>query len=162
MSFYNAPIKDMHFVYNELFEGSKLTEFPDYSEFTPDVVDTLLEEANKLASNVLQPINLSGDSEGCKIENGIVRTPKGFKEAYEIFIQNGWTGLSGSPKYGGQGSPAALYFLLQEMICSTNMAFGTYPGLTDGAYNAINLHGSEHQKDFYLPKFVTGKWTGTM
>ena len=162
MAVYNAPLRDMRFVYHELLDGDSLADLPPYADFTADVVDAVLEEAGKFTSEVLFPLNLSGDSEGCTLVNGIVRTPKGFKEAYDQFAQGGWTGIAADPDYGGQGAPAALHFLIQEMICSTNMSFGMYPGLTEGAYNAINLHGSDEQKALYLPKFVKGTWSGTM
>lgn len=162
MAAYTAPLRDMRFVYHELLGGDALADIPSYEDFTPDVVDAVLEEASKFTAEVLQPLNLSGDNEGCTLENGVVRTPNGFKEAYDQFAQGGWTGLSADPDFGGQGAPAALHFLIQEMICSSNMAFGMYPGLTEGAYNAINLHGNDDQKALYLPKFVKGTWSGTM
>jgi alkylation response protein AidB-like acyl-CoA dehydrogenase len=162
MAVYTAPLRDMRFVYHELLNGDALADIKAYEDFTPDVVDAVLEEAGKFTAEVLFPLNLSGDSEGCTLENGVVRTPKGFKEAYDQFAAGGWTGIAADPDYGGQGAPAALHFFIQEMICSTNMAFGMYPGLTEGAYNAIKLHGSAEQKDLYLPKFVDGTWSGTM
>ena len=162
MATYSAPLRDMRFVYHELLEGDALANMPAYADFTSDVVDAVLEEAGKFTSEVLFPLNLSGDTEGCTLENGVVRTPKGFKDAYDQFAQGGWTGLAADPDFGGQGAPAALHFLIQEMICSSNMAFGMYPGLTEGAYNAIKLHGSDAQKALYLPKFVEGTWAGTM
>ena len=162
MAVYAPPLRDMRFVYHELLDGDALAEMPAYEDFTPDVVDAVLEEAGKFTSEVLFPLNISGDTEGCTLENGVVRTPKGFKDAYDQFAQGGWTGISADPVYGGQGAPAALHFLISEMICSTNMSFGMYPGLTEGAYNAIHLHGSEDQKALYLPKFVEGTWSGTM
>jgi alkylation response protein AidB-like acyl-CoA dehydrogenase len=162
MAVYKAPLRDMRFVYHELLDGDSLADLPSYADFTADVVDAVLEEAGKFTSEVLFPLNLSGDSEGCTLENGVVRTPKGFKDAYDQFAQGGWTGIAAAPAYGGQGAPAALHFLIQEMICSTNMSFGMYPGLTEGAYNAINLHGSDEQKSLYLPKFAEGTWSGTM
>jgi alkylation response protein AidB-like acyl-CoA dehydrogenase len=162
MAVYSAPLRDMRFVYHELLDGDALAEMPAYADFTSDVVDAVLEEACKFTSEVLFPLNLSGDAEGCTLENGVVRTPKGFKEAYDQFAQGGWTGIAADPEYGGQGAPAALHFLISEMVCSSNMSFGMYPGLTEGAYNAINLHGSDDQKALYLPKFVDGTWSGTM
>ena len=159
---YTPPLRDMRFVYHELLDGDALAEIAQYADYTPDVIDAVLEEAGKITSEVLFPLNLSGDTEGCTLKNGVVYTPKGFKEAYDQFTQGGWTGLAAAPEFGGQGAPAALHFLVQEMICSTNMAFGMYPGLTEGAYNAINLHGSDKQKALYLPKFVEGTWSGTM
>lgn len=162
MAEYTAPLRDMRFVYHELLDGDALADMPAYADFTPDVVDAVLEEAGKFTAEVLQPLNLSGDSEGCTLENGVVRTPKGFKDAYDQYVQGGWGGIAADPDFGGQGAPAALHFLIQEMTCSANMAFGMYPGLTEGAYNAINLHGNDEQKALYLPKFVEGTWSGTM
>ncbi len=162
MAVYTAPLRDMKFVYHELLDGDSLADLPEYENFSADVVDAVLEEAGKFTAEVLFPLNLSGDTKGCVLENGVVRTPKGFKDAYDQFTQGGWTGIAADPDYGGQGAPAALHFLIQEMICSTNMSFGMYPGLTEGAYNAINLHGTDEQKALYLPKFVEGTWSGTM
>ncbi len=159
---YTAPVRDMRFLFNELLDGPQIQKIKCYEDFTPEVIDAMLEEGAKFTKEVLLPLNLSGDKEGCILENGVVRTPNGFKDAYDKFVEAGWTSLASSPEYGGQGAPAALYFLLQEMICSTNMAFSTYPGLTEGAYNAIKLHGSENQKNLYLPNFTNGNWSGTM
>ncbi len=105
---------------------------------------------------------MSGDEEGCKIENGVVTTPKGFKEAYDLFSESGWCGVACDPQYGGMGLPQTVNFVMQELICSANMSFGMYPGLSAGAYDAIYLHGTQEQKDLYLPKIVEGKWSGTM
>ena len=162
MATYTAPLRDMKFVYRELFNGDDLANLPGYADFSPDVVDAVLEEAGKLASEVLFPLNRSGDEEGCTFENGVVRTPKGFKEAYAQFIAGGWTGLGADPEYGGQGAPKALNMLVEEMICSANMSFGMYPGLTHGAYNALKLYGTDEQRALYLPKFTDGTWSGTM
>ena len=111
---------------------------------------------------MLLPINASGDEAGCVLENGVVRTPKGFKEAYDTFREGGWTALSADPRYGGQGLPESLNKLVEEMICSANLAFGLYPGLTHGACQAIASHASDELKDAYLPKMVDGTWSGTM
>ena len=162
MATYKAPLRDMKFVYRELFDGDALTNLPGYADFSADVVDAVLEEAAKISQEVLFPLNRSGDEEGCHFENGVVRTPKGFKEAYDQFISGGWTGLGTDPEYGGQGAPKALNMLVEEMICSANMAFGMYPGLTHGAYNALKLYGTDEQKQTYLPKFTDGTWSGTM
>ncbi len=162
MAVYSAPLRDMKFVYRELFNGDDLQNLPGYGDFSPDVVDAVLEEAAKISQEVLFPLNRSGDEEGCTFENGVVRTPKGFKEAYNQFIAGGWTGLAGDPDYGGQGAPKALNMLVEEMICSSNMSFGMYPGLTHGAYNALELYGTDEQKQLYLPKFIDGTWSGTM
>ncbi|MGB1076814.1 MAG: acyl-CoA dehydrogenase C-terminal domain-containing protein, partial [Bdellovibrionales bacterium] len=110
----------------------------------------------------LFPINMSGDEEGCHFDNGKVTTPKGFKEAYNLFTESGWTGVACDPQYGGMGLPHTVNFVMQEMICSANLSFGMYPGLSQGAIDAIYLHGTDEQKDFYLPSMVEGKWSGTM
>ncbi len=162
MAIYSAPLRDMKFVYRELFDGDGLANLPGYADFSPDVVDAVLEEAAKISKEVLFPLNRSGDEEGCTFENGVVRTPKGFKEAYNQFIAGGWTGLGAHTEYGGQGAPKSVNMLVEEMICSANMAFGTYPGLTHGAYNALKLYGTDEQKQLYLPKFTDGTWSGTM
>ena len=163
MATYTAPLADMAFLLNEVFDYSgEVTTLPGYEEAGPEMVEAILEEAAKFCENELLPLNLSGDAEGCHFENGVVRTPKGFKEAYEAFCQAGWAGLASDPDYGGQGLPKTLQFLFEELICSTNLSFGMYPGLSHGAYNALVLHGSEEQKTTYLPKIVDGTWAGTM
>jgi alkylation response protein AidB-like acyl-CoA dehydrogenase len=162
MATYKAPLRDYKFVLNELLDVSELSGFPGYEEATPEIFDAVLEEAGKFCEGMLFPINRSGDEEGCTFENGVVRTPKGFKEAYDQFCQSGWTALGADPAYGGQGLPHVLNFLVEEMICSTNMSFGMYPGLSGGAYNAIHQHGSDELKQRFLPKLVAGVWAGTM
>src|ERR1700761_2950075 len=162
MAVYKAPLKDIQFVMNEVLDVSSLAKLPGYEDATPDTIHAIVEEAAKLCENVLFPLNRSGDEEGCHYENGVVRTPKGFKEAYQQFIAGGWTGIAADPEYGGQGLPKAVNMLVEEMICSSNMAFGMYPGLTHGAYNALKLYGTDEQKHLYLPKFVEGTWSGTM
>jgi len=162
MATYTPPLREMKFVLRELFDGDSLKDLPGYGDFTADVVDAVLEEAGKLSAEVLFPLNRSGDEEGCTFENGVVRTPKGFKEAYKQFIEGGWTGIAADPDYGGQGLPKAINMLVEEMICSANMAFGMYPGLTHGAYNAVKLYGTDEQKAMFLPKFTDGTWSGTM
>ncbi|MBW7851142.1 MAG: acyl-CoA dehydrogenase C-terminal domain-containing protein [Rhodospirillales bacterium] len=162
MATYKAPLRDMRFVFNELYDGSKLAELSGYEEATPDLVDAVLEESSKLCEQVLFPINRSGDEEGCRFENGVVYTPKGFKEAYDTFVEGGWTAINCDPAYGGQGLPKFLDAMVVEMICSSNLSFGTYPGLTNGAYHAITAYGSDELKDKYLPNMVAGKWSGAM
>lgn len=162
MATFTPPLREMKFVFRELFNGDDLQNLKGYGDFSADVVDAVLEEAGKLSAEVLFPLNLSGDEEGCTFENGVVRTPKGFKEAYQQFAAGGWCGIACDPEYGGQGLPKAINMMIEELICSSNMAFGMYPGLTHGAYNALELYGTDEQKATYLPKFVDGSWSGTM
>ncbi len=162
MAVYKAPLRDMRFVLNEVLNVDAIASLPNFADITPDVIDAVLEEAAKICEQVLFPLNRSGDEEGCSFENGVVRTPKGFKEAYDTFTGGGWTNLSTDPDYGGQGLPATVGFVVQEMICSANLAFGMYPGLSAGAYEAINHHANDELKQRYLPKLGSGEWSGTM
>jgi len=152
----------MRFVLHELHQDDGFGGLEKLAEFTPDVLDAILEEAGKLAHDVLLPLNMSGDEEGCRIENGVVRTPKGFKEAYEFFQQNGWCALASPPEWGGQGLPETVNKLVEEMICASNVSFSLYPGLTHGATTALEGYASEDLKQAYLPNMVSGKWSGTM
>ena len=160
---YDAPLDEIKFLLYEVldYEGT-VASLPGYEESTRDLIDAVIEEGAKFCQNELLPLNRSGDEEGCTFENGVVRTPKGFKEAYDAFVQSGWGGLACNPDFGGQGLPKTLQVVLDELVCSTNLSFGTYPGLSHGAYNAIELHGSDAQKQLYLPKLVDGSWSGTM
>ena len=162
MPVYKAPMNDIQFVLHEVIGVEKLAQYEGYEEASRDLVDAVLGEGARMCEEVLQPLNLSGDQEGCHFENGEVRTPKGFKEAYDQYIQNGWTAMSADPQYGGQGLPHYLMTVMQEMICSANFSFGMYPGLSHGAYDAIHLHGSDELKEKYLPKLIEGTWSGTM
>ncbi|MDH3662128.1 MAG: acyl-CoA dehydrogenase C-terminal domain-containing protein [Alphaproteobacteria bacterium] len=162
MTVYAAPQRDMRFVLHELLDVEQLAELPGYEEATADTVDAIIEESAKLAETLLFPLNQPGDRQGCVFENGVVRTPEGFKEAYDQFTEAGWSALSADPDYGGQGLPKAVRLLVDEMVCSANLSFGMYPGLTMGAYNAIYKHGTDELKDTYLPKMVEGRWSGTM
>ena len=162
MQTYTAPLRDMRFVLHELHGLDKLNAYPKYADFTPDVVDSVLEEAAKVASEVLLPLNAVGDLEGCVLENGVVRTPKGFKEAYKLFCENGWASLASDPEWGGQGMPESVNKLVEEMMSATNCAFGLYPGLTHGATRALEDHGSDELKRVYLTKMVEGTWSGAM
>ncbi len=162
MPSYTAPLRDMQFVYNELFDPAEITALPGCEDATADLVDPVLEEAARLAQNELFPLNHSGDTSGCQYEDGKVTTPPGFADAYRQYAEGGWIGLPCDPKYGGQGMPGALNVLLEEMACSANVAFATYVGLTRGAYRAINTFASDELKDCYLPKMVSGIWSGTM
>jgi len=162
MAIYKAPLRDFRFVLTELFDVGALTKLPGYEEVDPETMLTVLEEGAKLCEGVLFPLNRSGDEEGCTFENGVVRTPKGFKDAYKTFREGGWTALGCDPEYGGQGLPRTAHFFMEEMICAANLSFGMYPGLSYGAYNAIHEHGDDEQKRRYLPKLVDGTWSGTM
>jgi len=159
---YIAPTKDMEFVINELADLNGVTALPGFSDATPDLVSAVLEEAGKLASEVLAPLNRIGDEQGSKLEGDIVKTPDGWKEAYEQFISGGWNGLAFSPDLGGQGLPWLVSTAVQEMWHAANMSFGLCPLLTQGAIEAIELHGSDELKAAYLEKMVSGEWTGTM
>lgn len=162
MQVYEAPIRDMRFVLDELWHDDGFGNLPALEEFDSELTSAILEEAAKFSREVLLPLNRSGDEEGCQLENGVVRTPKGFKEAYEAFTQAGWASLASNPEYGGQGLPERVNKLVEEMTCSTNLSFGLYPGLTHGGAVALESHGSEDLKSFYLPKMVSGEWSGTM
>jgi butyryl-CoA dehydrogenase len=159
---YDAPIEDMQFVTRELLAEEFARALPGMEEFSDDVVDAILEEASRFASSVLQPINRSGDEEGCRYDNGVVRTPAGFKEAFAQFCESGWNGLNADPAFGGQGAPESLGVLVHEMLCGANLAFSMYPALTNGCYRALHTWGDETQKQVYLPQLVSGRWTGTM
>ena len=162
MATYSAPLRDMRFVFYELLAADRMNGMRDWADVTPDLVDAVLDEAAKLCEGVLFPLNRSGDEEGCTYENGVVRTPEGFKEAYKMFAEGGWTGISCDPAYGGQGLPHVVDTLVMEMICSSNLSFGMYPGLSHGAYLSIHAHASDELKQLYLPKLVDGTWSGTM
>lgn len=162
MPVYKAPLENMRFVLNDVLNAGQLSGLPGYEQATSDLMDSILEEGAKVCEEVLFPLNQSGDEEGCHFENGKVTTPKGFKEAYETYTQGGWTALSADPNYGGMGMPHLWNFVLMEMVCSANMSFGMYPGLSEGAYRALLHHGSDTLKQIYLPKMVTGEWSGTM
>jgi len=162
MPSYKAPLRDMRFVLYELHKGEELSKLDGFDAFTPDLIDPVLDEAAKLCEEVLHPINRSGDEEGCHWDNGVVRTPKGFKEAYNLFRDGGWTSIASDPAYGGQGMPKSVNLMMEEMICSANLSFGMYPGLTHGAYTALHAYASDELKYKYLPKMVDGTWSGTM
>lgn len=158
---YNAPIKDMRHTLSTIcdIEGLSEASFPDLS---PDLVDAILEEANKFSSGVFSPLNKVGDEKGAVLENGVVRLPDGFQQAYQAFVEGGWNCLSGTPDYDGQGLPFVLQTAVQEMITSANMAFSLCPMLSQGAIEALTAHGTEEQKRIYLAKLISGEWTGTM
>lgn len=162
MPVYTPPLADIRFVLHDVLDAQTLAELEGYGDVSAELIDQILEEGGKICEEVLFPINLSGDQEGCCLENGVVHTPKGFKEAYDTFAQGGWCGLSADPEFGGMGMPVLVNTVMQEMICSANMAFGMYPGLSQGAYEAIHAFGTQAQKALYLPKLIEGVWSGTM
>src|SRR5487761_2148211 len=165
MGQYIAPLRDMQFVLHELLQvGDELKQIPKYAEVDADTINQVLEEGAKFTSKVLFPLNHSGDREGCHLDKAThaVTTPKGFKEAYQQFVEAGWPSLTCDPEYGGQGLPVILYNPFSEMLNSCNQAWYMYPGLSHGAYECLHEHGTPEQKKLYLPKLVSGEWTGTM
>ena len=162
MSTYAAPIRDMKFVVKELVGLDDITALPGCEEVTPDLVDAVLEEAGNFATGVLDPINIPGDRIGARLEKSVVTAAPGFKEAFKQFSAGGWPGLNCDPQYGGQGLPHIISAQTSEMWNSANMSFCLCPMLTAGVVAALMRHGSDQQKDMYLPNLVSGKWTGTM
>ncbi|MCO4847250.1 MAG: acyl-CoA dehydrogenase C-terminal domain-containing protein [Yoonia sp.] len=161
MPIYNAPVKDLQFVLHDLLKVSE-QDIPGFEDLDRAFTGAVIEEAGKVASEVLAPLNTVGDVEGCVLENGVVRTPTGFKDAFKIMKDGGWTAMDCDPEYGGQGLPYVMHTAAQELLVSANMAFQMYQGLTHGAYSAIHVHGTDAQKEKFLPKMVTCEWTGTM
>lgn len=163
MPVYTAPLDNIRFILNDVLKvHDTLAQLPNCAEATPDTIDAILEGAAQICQEVLFPINQPGDKEGCKFDKGKVTTPTGFKEAYKTFIEGGWTSLPCDPAYGGMGMPHVLNCVLQELICSANMSFGMYPGLSHGAIEALHQFGTDEIKNTYLPNMVAGKWSGTM
>ena len=162
MPSYIAPVEDMMFLFNKLRNNDKYNEIEKYKEVNSELVKDILEEAAKISQNLILPLAKSGDESPPILENGVVRTSPGYKEAYSKFIEDGWISLSCDPKYGGQGMPKTVSTFFDEMLSSTSLAFKLYSELTIGAYNCILRHASEEIKDTYLPKMVEGKWSGTM
>ncbi len=161
MPIYNAPTKDIQFVLHDLLKVSE-QDIEGFEDLDREFTGAVVEEAGKVASEVLHPLNVVGDKEGCTLENGVVRTPTGFKAAFDQVREAGWTAMDCDPEYGGQGLPYTLNTAAMETMVSANMAFQMYQGLTHGAYSAIHAHGSDEQKQKYLPKMVSCDWTGTM
>jgi acyl-CoA dehydrogenase len=163
MPSYQAPVEDVLFLLRDVFQIDRYNNLPSFADATPDVIEAILGEAAKLCEEVLQPLNLSGDREGCVRQNERrVTTPKGFKEAFKAYAEGGWIGLAVDPEYGGQGLPHTLAIAVNEFVASANMAFGMYPGLTSGALAALLVHGNEEQKQLFGPKMTEGRWAGTM
>ncbi len=165
MPVYNPPLRDMQFVMHEVLKVTDdFQAIPQHAETDADTINAVLDEAGKFASQVLFPLNISGDTEGCRLDGKTheVTTPTGFKAAYKTYVEGGWAALSCDPAYGGQGLPLVVNQCLYEMMNSANQAWTMYPGLTHGAYAALHTHGTDEQKRIYLPKLVSGEWTGTM
>ncbi|MCI5078204.1 acyl-CoA dehydrogenase C-terminal domain-containing protein [Oricola sp.] len=163
MPAYRAPVEDTLFVLNDVLNYQRFNNLPGFADATPDIVEAVLREAGRMAEEVFFPINQIGDQQGCtRADDGSVTTPKGFGEAFEQYKEAGWMGLAFDPDYGGQGLPYVLHSAIGEYFSSANMAFAMYPGLTQGAMAAIQVHGSDDQKATYLPSMVEGRWTGTM
>ncbi len=162
MPIYTAPVEDMMFLFEKLRDNKNYNELEKYKEVSPDLVKDILEEAAKINQNLILPLAKVGDENPAVLENGVVRTPPGYKEAYQKYIEDGWTSLSCDPKYGGQGMPKTVSAFFDEMLSSASLSFKLYSELSIGAYNCINHHASDEIKNKYLPKIVEGKWSGTM
>ncbi|MEQ8952788.1 MAG: acyl-CoA dehydrogenase family protein, partial [Gammaproteobacteria bacterium] len=158
---FKAPIRDIQFALYEVLGAEAHYQRIGASEATRDLVDAILSEGGRFSEEVLAPLFQAGD-EGCNFADGVVTTPKGFKEAYRQYIEGGWAGLAGDPAYGGQGLPESLSTVINEMINTANWAWGMYPGLSLGAKITINTYGTDQQKQIFLPKLNSGEWTGTM
>jgi acyl-CoA dehydrogenase len=160
---YKAPVADTLFILSDVLGYQRYNNLPGFADATPDVVEAVLAEASRLAENALFPVNQTGDRQGCaRHDDGSVSTPDGFKDAYQQYREGGWLGLAADPEFGGQGLPYALHTAVAEYMVSANLALMMYPGLTQGAIAAIHAHGTEDQKQKWLPKMVEGTWTGTM
>tara|TARA_Y100001949_G_scaffold161987_1_gene154686 strand:- start:1348 stop:3111 length:1764 start_codon:yes stop_codon:yes gene_type:complete len=162
MPSYNAPVKDMMFLFEKLRDNKNYNELQKYKEVSSDLVKDILEEAAKINQNLILPLAKAGDENPAVLENGVVRTPPGYKEAYQKYIEDGWTSLSCDPKYGGQGMPKTVSAFFDEMLSAASLSFKLYSELSIGAYNCINHHATDEIKNKYLPKIVEGKWSGTM
>jgi alkylation response protein AidB-like acyl-CoA dehydrogenase len=164
MPTFKAPLEDFRFLYNEFLDLDSLSDLPSMAEVSPDLIESILDEAAKVTQEVLQPLNEIGDRVGCRYDgsNHTVTMPDGFKEAYQQFCDAGWSGLVADPDYGGQGLPTFIGLAVSEMKNAANPSFAAYPGLTLGAYEVIHAYGSDEQKQTYLPNMISGQWTGTM
>jgi acyl-CoA dehydrogenase len=163
MPSYKAPVEEALFLLSDVFPIERYNNLPGFADATQDVVEAIVSEAAKLCEETLQPLNQLGDRAGCvRNPNGSVSTPRGFKEAYRAFADGGWIGLAADPNFGGQGLPYTLAAIVNEFVSSANMAFGMYPGLSQGALNALLTNGTEEQKKLYMPKLIRGDWSGTM
>lgn len=162
MPAYKAPLDDIRFLLHDVHDVAQLSALAGFEEATPDVIDAVLAEGAKICEEVLFPLNQSGDAEGVTLVNGEVKTPSGFKEAYAQYTAGGWTGIAADPAFGGQGLPESVRFVMEELLCSANLSFSMYPGLSHGAYSAMMSHGSDEIKQRFVSKLVDGSWGGTM
>ncbi|MEM7664530.1 MAG: acyl-CoA dehydrogenase C-terminal domain-containing protein [Pseudomonadota bacterium] len=163
MPTYTAPTRDTRFIVNEMLDLASYGNLPGFENATPDMIDTVVNEAGKFCSEVLAPLNQIGDEQGCtRHDDGTVTTPDGFKDAYDAYVESGWGTLAKPEEFGGQGLPHVLGFVVEEFTGTANQAFAMYPGLTNGAAAAIEAAGSQEQKEMYLPKMISGEWSGTM
>ncbi|NHO32224.1 acyl-CoA dehydrogenase [Acetobacter fallax] len=163
MPSYKAPVDEMMFLLRDVLDvRSVFADMPEQADTDEDTIQSVLEEAGRFCSDILYPLNMTGDVEGCRLENGAVITPKGFAAAYHAFSEAGWGGLSASPDYGGQGLPRTIQILVDEMLSASNLSFGLFPGLTRGAVETIEAHATDNLKTLYLPKMIAGTWTGAM
>ena len=163
MPIYKAPTRDTRFVINEVLKVEQYADLPSFETASADMVETVVEECGKFAAEVLAPLNLSGDQQGCtRHADGSVTTPEGFKQAFDLYREAGWGTLAAPEEFGGQGLPHVLGFVVEEFVSTANQAWGMYPGLTAGAISAILAKGSPELQAKYLPKMIAGQWTGTM
>ena len=160
---YKAPLRDMDFVLNEVLNAEQhYQSLPGCEDVTPDMVSAIMEEGAKFAERVLSPLNQIGDQQGCQWSDGAVTTPEGFKDAYQQFVEGGWPSLAHEEEWGGQGLPESIGIIINEMVGTANWSWSMYPGLSHGAMNTLDAHGTDEQKETYLTKLVSGEWTGTM
>ncbi len=162
MTQYHAPINDFRFLLHDYLDLEAYDQLPSFEHADAEIINAVLEEGARFCESVLHPLNAPGDLAGCRFDDGEVSTPEGFPDAYQTYCEGGWPGLTSSPDYGGQGLPYVLGLAMAEMITASNTSWGMYPALSHGAWEALNKHGSQEQKDLFLPKMVSGEWTGTM
>ena len=162
MPSYAAPLDDLRFLINDLFDMPNDPNVPGAADVTPDLIDAVLEGGAKICEQVFQPLNQSGDAEGCTWDNGVVRTPAGFKAAFDEYVGGGWHTLSLDPAWGGQGLPFFLSMAMTEMTVASNHALSTYIGLTSAVIGSLRGFGTDELKNTYIPPMVEGRWTGTM